>query len=195
VGLANPEANCSKSADDDGDGATDCGDPDCFQVSPCAPAVFSFTDTFSDDISPESITQFLTPLSVASTDYLLFSLAGPGITDYYLCAQRADFYRTSYLDLATSGGLAYSGPWNRWILQEGGVWTGPDAGSYENHYGFDCLDGRSWCPEIGFAGRNVALLPEQPAECESLDFASGCGAGVWRVTVKIGHTRLGTCGF
>jgi hypothetical protein len=80
-------------------------------------------------------------------------------------------------------------------LQEGGSWSGPETASFANRFGVDCVEDRSWCPEDLLASRSVAVLPEQVDQCESLDFYGGCSTGSWVVTVKIGHTRLATCGF
>ena len=138
---------------------------------------------------------FFTAHPAVSSDFLLFSLAGPGVTDYLLCAQRADFYRDGYLSFADTGGTSLSGSWNRWTFQEGGSWSVPETASFENRFGINCVDERSWCPEDTLANRSVAVLPEQNSECESLDLYAGCSPGSWIVTVKIGHTRLATCGF
>ncbi|MCI0657343.1 MAG: hypothetical protein L0170_09770, partial [Acidobacteria bacterium] len=195
TGLANPETSCNDSTDNDGDSLTDCADPDCFVSAPCAVEVFTFTDTTGDDIAGGSLTTFFSPLSAAPTDYLFFSLTGPGVTDFSICAERADFYRDQYLSLAVVGGSAMSGSWNRWTLQEGGAWSAPATDPYENRFGSSCLEDHSWCPEAGVAGRDLAVLPEQATECETFDFAVGCGPGSWQLTLKIGHNRLRTCGF
>jgi|GEM_PF-6412704 len=195
TGLANPETSCSDGTDNEGDGLTDCADPDCYASASCGAATFTFTDTAGDDIAAGSLTTFFTSLSVVSTDYILISLAGPGTTDYSICSEHANFYRDQYLSLAVAGGTASSGSWNRWTLQEGGSWSAPDTGPRTNLFGPDCVEGHAWCPESGLAGRDMAVLPEQLAECETLDFSVGCGPGSWQFTIKIGHTRAGTCGF
>jgi subtilase family protein/putative metal-binding protein len=194
-GLANPETSCNDSTDNDGDALTDCADPDCFASASCAVAVFTFTDTMGDDIASGSLTTFFSSLSVAPTDYLFFSLTGPGVTDFSICAEHADFYKSQYLSLAVVGGSASSGSWNRWTLEEGGGWSAPDTVSRTNNFGTACLEDHSWCPEAGLAGRDLAVNPEQTTECETFDFAIGCSPGSWQLTIKIGHTRAGTCGF
>ncbi|HEU5181313.1 MAG TPA: MopE-related protein [Candidatus Polarisedimenticolia bacterium] len=195
AGIAQPETQCADTLDNDGDGHADCADPDCFVQAACAPAVYSFTDTAGDDVTGTSLKDFFNAHPAAASDFLLLSITGPGLTDYVLCAEHADFYRNSYLSLADAGGTASSGSWNRWTFQEGGSWSAPETASFENRFGANCVDDRSWCPEDLLANRSVALLPEQIDLCESLDFYDGCSTGSWVVTVKIGHTRLATCGF
>jgi subtilisin family serine protease len=195
AGLANPESSCSDGLDNDGDGLRDCDDPDCYAVPACAAALFTFTDTPGDDISNDNLTTFFSSLSVAPTDYIFYSLTGPGITDYSVCAEHADFYRDQYLSLAVVGGSIWSEAWSRWVMQEGASWNGPNTDPYENRFGSTCLGDYSWCPESGLGGRDIAILPEESAECETLDFSSGCSPGAWQFTLKIGHTRPGTCGF
>ncbi len=195
TGIAEPETLCSDAVDNDGDGHADCTDPDCFVQAACAPAVYSCPDPVGDDVTGTSLKDFFNAHPATASDFLLFSLSGSGLDDYVLCAERADFYRASYLSLADSGGTATSGSWNRWTFQEGGSWSVPETASFENRFGASCVDDRSWCPEDLLANRSVAILPEQPNQCESLDFYGGCSTGSWVVTVKIGHTRLATCGF
>ena len=195
AGLANPETICNDSTDNEGDGLTDCADPDCYASASCAAATFTFTDTAGDDIAAASLSSFFSSLTVAPTDYLFLSLTGPGIIDYSICTEHADFYRDQYLSLAVAGGSASSGSWNRWTLQEGGAWSAPNTGSYANAFGSACQEDHSWCPESGLAGRDLAILPEQTGECETLDFSVGCSPGSWQFTLKIGRDRPGTCGF
>ena len=195
VGLCGAESICNDGVDNDSDGQTDCDDPDCFQDPACAPATFTFTDTLGDDIAPEALSDFLSGLTAAPADYILFSISGPDVADFKWCAERADFYRDSYLALAMTGGTVYSGSWNHWSLLEGGSWVGPDTTGYPNSFSADCMEGHAWCAEFGLADRYGAILPEQLGECETADFSVGCGTGDWVFTLRIGARRLSTCGF
>ena len=193
TGLCGGESICTDGVDNDGDSQTDCDDLDCFQDPACAPATFIFADTLGNNIAPEALTNFLSGLTVASTDYILFSISGPG--GFRWCSERADFYRDSYLAMAATGGTVYSGTWNRWSLLEGGSWVGPDTTGYPNSYGWDCLEPHAWCSESGLGGRYATILPEQVNECEAADFLYGCGTGSWIFSLKIGSQRISTCGF
>ena len=195
VGLCGAESSCTDGVDNDSDNQTDCDDPDCFQDPACAPATFTFTDTLGDDIAPAALYDFFSSITAAPADYILFSISGPDVTDFKWCAERADFYRDSYLAMAVSGGSVTSGTWNRWSYLEGEGWVGPDTTGYLNSYSLDCLESYSWCAEFGLADRYGAILPEQTAECETADLYISCGAGDWVFTLKIGAGRLSTCGF
>ena len=193
--LCGAESACSDGADNDSDGLTDCADPDCFDAAGCAAATFTFVDTAGDDVLSPALWDFLNSQTASPTDYILFSIAGGGLPDFKWCAERADFYRDTYLSLAPAGGLASSGSWNRWHLTEGGAWTGPVTEGFENRYGGDCIEPHAWCAEPGLASRDLAVLPDQTAECETLDFTYGCSDGAWVFTLKLGHSRLTACGF
>lgn len=193
--LCGAESNCSDGADNDSDGLTDCSDPDCFDAVGCAAATFSFTDTGGDDVAPAALWNFLNSLATPPADSILFSIAGGGLPDFKWCAERADFYRDTYVSLGPFEGLASTGPWSRWHLTEGGSWTGPVTDGFENRYGGDCLEPYAWCAEPGLAGRDLVVLPDQATECEAADLSYGCSYGAWVFTLRLDHSRLATCGF
>jgi hypothetical protein len=113
--VCGTETVCDDGIDDDGDGEIDCADPDCAAVPVCQTSEFTFVDTFADDIPPTALFDFFNGISAGIDDYLLFSIEKPtGISA--LCTTRADFYQSSYLALAPSGGTAASGLWNKWFL-------------------------------------------------------------------------------
>ncbi|HEU5179824.1 MAG TPA: MopE-related protein [Candidatus Polarisedimenticolia bacterium] len=194
-GFVVPEALCADSADNDGDGFIDCADPDCQAASGCAAQVFSFNDTLGDDIADASLTTFFSSISAGAGDYLYLSLAVSGVADFQICAQRADFYKNSYLSLAAGGGSASSGTWSRWTRAGNSAWSAPDTGSYENAYGSNCFDAHSWCPERTLGGRQIGVLPEQTDACETVDLMASCGSGNWRLTIRVAPTRFAACGF
>jgi subtilisin family serine protease len=195
VALCGAEAACDDGQDNDSDGALDCDDPDCFADPLCAPAVFAFLDTTGDDVGSTALEDFFNTHPADAGDFLFFSLGGPGVQDFSICAERADFYRDAYLANAAGSGTATSGGWSRWYLEEGGAVVGPITDPLDNYFGTACLEEYSWCPESGLAGRQVAVLPVQTGDCESLDFSTGCGAGAWTLTIRIGPSRAATCGF
>jgi hypothetical protein len=195
VGLCGAESACNDGVDNDGDLQTDCGDPDCFENAACKPATFTFLDTVGNDIAPNALLSFFSSFTPTPTDYIYFSVGGPAFADFAWCSERADFYRDAYLLMAVDSGYAYSGPWNRWSLSEGGSWTGPDAGVYENRYALDCVESHAWCAESGLGGREPVILPGQTNQCEAGDLTLGCGDGAVVFVLKVGPRRLSTCGF
>jgi hypothetical protein len=191
------EATCNDGQDNDGDGTADCDDPDCLPDAVCQPDLFTFTDTFADDIATTALSSFFGSITTGPNDYLLFEIVettGP----VAICAQQASFYRSSYLSLAPTAGSVNSGSWTKWFKAPatGGAWV-PNNGSYQNRFGTTCLTSFSWCPEWALAGQ--VFLEVHPAHttpnCELVDGVAGCSNGNWQFTLKVGPSRLATCGF
>jgi len=67
--------------------------------------------------------------------------------------------------------------------------------SFDNLFGPDCADLYAWCPEGGLGGRTPAVVPSLDFECEVADLILQCGDGTWSLTVKLGKSRIATCGF
>ena len=195
TGLCGAESSCADGLDNDGDTLTDCDDPDCSSQAPCAPAVFTFVDTQTDDVGATALLDFLSSTAAGPGDYLFYAIHSPGPGDLEACAQRADFYVDGYRALAISGGSLPSGSWNKWVRALPGPWSGPQTGAYPNLFGNDCADLYGFCPEAGLGGRSPALLPGSENECEVADLDYGCGDGTWSLTVRIGRSRMSTCRF
>jgi hypothetical protein len=192
------ETQCTDGLDNDLDGHDDCEDPDCLSAPACQPQAFTFTDTFADDIVDTAVFDFFTGIAAAPTDYLFFEILKPTGSSS-LCAARADFYRDSYLLYAPTGSSLPSGSWEKWfrLPATGGNWV-IDNSSYLNRFGAGCFVNYSWCPEYGgFFGRFFQIV--HPAHfnpsCETVDALVGCSNGTWQFTLKVGPSRLATCGF
>ncbi len=194
------EEICGDSADDEGDGLTDCADPDCLADPLCAAASFTVVDTAGDDLASGALAGFFNALAVTPAHHILFEIAGGGGTDGAWCAERADVYADNYLTLAgEDGGGATSGSWSKWSRPEGGAWSGAVTAGFLNKYGLFCVSGSAgtyaWCSEQGLGGLKLAIVPAHPSNCEVQDGNAGCGDGTWRLTITVGPSRLAACGF
>jgi len=196
LALCGVENDCDDGLDEDGDGAADCEDvADCFGKGGCVSRTFAFVDGPGDDGAPAALAEFLAPITALPTHYFRLSLSGSGVVDLAWCAERADFYRDAYLAFAEAGGMATSGPWRRWTRVEGGAWTGPDEGLYDNLYGEACFRPWVWCSEVDLGwGRSLGIDPVDVGYCEAHDNLA-CGYGNWTLAITIGVDRLSACGF
>ena len=164
----------------------------------------TFQDTYGDDIPETALYDYFDGTTVASTDYILFDIQQPWFNSW--CAERADFYRDSYLSLAPTGGYVSSGLWDKWHrnYQTGYAWAGPVGSTHGNCYGGACA-GRehAWGSEIGLGGLPARVVdpklpwpPGYAANCEIYDASlTGCGDGTWWLTIRIGSSRQEACGF
>jgi len=156
---------------------------------------FHLLDTAADDAAATSLYDFFAATPALPTDYLHVALSGTGIEAYEWCAQRADFYRAGYLDLAATGGVATSEGWDIWYRVDGGAWTGPLATLNDSYFGDQCLGAYSWCPEVLLSDHNLAASPGDGATCEARELLAGCGDGTWVFAVSVGPDRMTACGF
>ncbi len=192
------EGSCINQQDDDGDGLVDCADPECAGNAACALEEFSFQDTKNDDLVPAALRDFLGAAQASPLDYFYFEIIGKGGDQLAWCAERADFYRDSYLALAASGGSINSGAWSKWHRSPstGDTWTGPDSGAYVNDYGPGCFETESWCSERDLGGLDLAVRPSKENACEADDASNpACGNGTWSLTIRIASERSAACGF
>jgi len=193
------ESQCADGLDNDLDGDVDCNDTDCLADPACAPDVFTFTDTFADDIANTAIFDFFDGILVEPTDFLFFEIVKPTTGSSALCAAQADFYRENYLLYAPAGANVPSGAWDKWyrLPATGGSWVF-DPTPNLNLFGAACFVNFSWCPESGgLSGifRQV-VHPAHPApNCETVDSLVGCSDGTWQFTLRVGPSRLAACGF
>ncbi len=192
---------CNNGIDDDGDGNIDCGDTDCAGSPACNTAVFSFVDTFNDDIPLLALHDFFQGLSVGPTDHILFEIDEPFGQTPAWCSTNAAFYRGLYLSAEVTGGTFFSGPWAKWRRSPftGNMWMGPDFGSYANSYGFDCFGPYSWCSER-FPEVANCIQPAQTDICEVVDqavvFDCNVNTGLpWTVLIRTASSRQAACGF
>ena len=120
------------------------------------------------------------------------------------CAANAAWYRTTYLTYAMSAGTVYSQEgtttWNHWFRQPpSNAWTGPSTTALLNELGDDSFGTGSWCSEQFASGPKNCLFPDRTNDCEAYDMQTGaCANSVgqpWTVRIRIGPTRLATCGF
>jgi hypothetical protein len=161
-----------------------------------SPQEFSFVDhLLVDDVPADALRSFFSSMpSPSPSDYVLIQLeSSPGFTER-LCAQRADFYRDSYLSLGVGGGVRMSGSWKKWYQSGGGAWAGPITDGLQNFYGSACSAPYSWCAEWGLGSIYLWTDPAATTECEVSNDSAGCGAG-GRLTIRIGSNRVLTCGF
>lgn len=76
----------------------------------------------------------------------------------------------------------------------------PGTGSNQNRWGTDCLATYSWCSE-NFGGQlnKLSVRPGRTDMCEASTNNNGtpstCSDGTWTLTIKVGGTRAGACGF
>jgi hypothetical protein len=185
VQLANPD---QKDCDKDG-----LGDA-CDSENKCE-ITFSYTDGTGDDIAQTGLMTFFQNATVSSSDYIMFSISGSSSNDGAWCAERADWYRSEYINRAAAGSTNSSGNWQKWYRSEGGSWQGPDTNAYTNYFGTSCDSVTySWCSEWGLGNKYLAMMPGQTVYGES--YASGWSGGAgWVVTLKIGTNRANVCGF
>ena len=131
---------------------------------------------------------------LAPSDFILFEVESSPGNVKSLCAQRADVYRDDYLSLAAGGAIRTSGSWNKWYRPAGGGWAGPVTENRQNYYGSSCSASYSWCAEWGLGSLFLWIDPAATTECEVSDESGGCGSG-GRLTIRVGSSRLTTCGF
>jgi len=156
---------------------------------------FHLLDTAADDAPATALADFFASTPALPTDYIHVSSSGGGVQGYEWCAQRADFYRSGYLQFAATGGWAISEGWDIWYRHEGEAWTGPQPTFDESVFGDQCSGPYSWCPELELTERNIVVAPGDGAQCEAQDLPSGCGDGTWVLAVSIGADRMTACGF
>ena len=185
--VCGAENDCDDGLDDDGDGRTDCNDPNCLGKAGCA-TVATFTDTPFDDVPTTWLEEFFEQLFVQPEDYLYLRIGDGGIETFELCVARADFYRDSYLLLAPIGGETSSGAWEKWYRGSGGTWTGPVTASFENLYGGSCAEVYSWCTELGLGGQTPGVAPWETGICENFNYIT-CGDGSASYTIRVGASR------
>ena len=194
------ELTCDDSIDNDADGTIDCDDADCV-ADPACLFTFQFTDTLADDLAETDLFDVLNPLTVDSGDYVLFQI-DTGSAIHAMCSTNADFYRDNYIALAPAGDKEFSGTWNRWGRSPGtaDAWA-LDNTSRKNKFGTDCDEEYAWCMEENLLPDRIFLTVRPGAsggqsECESqLTGQTQCSDGTWVLTIRIGATRLATCGF
>jgi N-acetylneuraminic acid mutarotase len=193
--MCGPEV-CGDGLDNDADGFVDCEDvASCFRTAACPTATLQFLDGPTDDLAPAALASFLGGVDLLPTDFIALRLEGGYSSDFEWCAERADFFRNTYLALSPTGGSAPSQGWQVWSRTGGGSWTGPVADTYVNYYGAQCFGPYSWCSEVGLGGRAPTIDPDDELACEARDPWYGCGAGDVRLTIVVGAGRLAVCGF
>ena len=100
----------------------------------------------------------------------------------------------TYLTSAPFGAIEYSGSWNKWYRPPGGGWTGPFDISNVNFFGTSCSAPYAWCTEWGFGDLFLWIDPAATTTCELSNDSVGCGNG-GRLRIRVGGTRITTCGF
>jgi len=158
----------------------------------CASYVWSFVDTNADDVASTSLYEFFDASPAGPSDYIRFWIYGWG-----WCAERADFYRESYLQLAPVGGMVFSGNWPKWDrVGASSPWVGPDMTFYPNQFGNTCWNLRpyGWSPERGLIeGIQLFINPDDPTFCEAEFIDQGCFATDMAAEVRIGGTFADVC--
>jgi hypothetical protein len=155
---------------------------------------FTYTDTAADDVAATALFDFFSSLSPDAGDFMFLSVDG-GANGGAWCSERADWYVNEYLTQAVSGTMATSGSWNKWSRSTAGSWSSPTTQSFPNYFGYCDGTQYSWCSEWGHGDRYLALMPGQLGP-EGESYAGNWSSGAnWVVTVNVGSTRRGTCGF
>jgi hypothetical protein len=157
---------------------------------------FSYVDQpLVDDVPATALRAFFDALPpTGPDDYILFEIEGtPGAVESW-CAQGADFYVNTYRTKAQGGAIDYSGGWNKWWRPSGGGWNGPVTFSAVNYFGASCSAPYAWCSEWGLGSLYLWIDPAATTTCELSTDSEGCGNG-GRLRIRVGPTRLGTCGF
>lgn len=190
------EFDCSDGSDNDGDGSIDCADPECWDSPSCPVETFSFVDTAADDVSPTALRDFFANL-IGTPNYILFEVDRVSAVSAFCADQAGSFHVADYLALAPATGTAPSNGISKWYRRGpiGAPWsTTPITVGYVNVYGAAAFgQPYGWRPEVGLGGMDLGVRPEGPGSCEILD--SGCNTGNWTLTIRVGPTRIATCGF
>jgi len=168
-----------------------------YMISPSSNAEeFAFIDTNGDDVAAEDFSDFLQGLSPDSSWYIFFEIESTfsGKVSAW-CSERADWYRSEYLNRVSEGSSVVSGDWSKWHRQDLDESWVSDNGTYLNRYGISC-DGNafSWCSEWGIGGNILAILPKRSDHTESYSGNQG-GFQTGSLKVRISATRNGACGF
>jgi hypothetical protein len=156
-----------------------------------AAETFTFVDTTQDDVASTALLDFFSGLGEVSPDwYIRVERVNDGGSEDSWCAERADFYVSSYLNYATSSGVLASSDWNKYWRVAGGEWQGPTTQAFNNYYGWSCNSGPyDWCGEWGLGSLNLGVLP---GSTWSELYPQNIGA---TLTVAVGRSRQTTCGF
>ena len=176
---------------------------------------FCYTDTPANDVAGMALGNYFRTLgTVASSAFIFFDITtgGVGAQGGAWCSERADWYVSNYLARAEPGApqyatVAYSpSGHSRYRRSEGQAWSPAITSSYPNYFGPPC-GGRpyDWCSEWGIGATAspattfyLATLPEWPESYGESYVGNGTffsyGAG-WVVSIRVGPTRLATCGF
>jgi hypothetical protein len=157
---------------------------------------FSYTDSpLIDDVPATALSNFFQTIPpLTPTDYILFEIeSAPGIVESW-CAQQADFYVDNYRIKSPLGAVLSSGIWNKWYRPAGSGWNGPLNISAMNFFGTSCSAAYSWCTEWGLGSLYLWIDPAATSTCELSNDSVGCGNG-GRLRIRVGPTRLATCGF
>jgi hypothetical protein len=192
--LCGIEWDCTDLLDDDGDGVSDCLDPDCYGKAGCTTAEYYEFDTFGDDIGAQDLETWLRQIALRPTDHLLFFVGEVGLLFFVSCAERADFYVGRYLALAPTGGEALSGSWQKWHKLDFAEWIGPITDGFPNRFGSNCAGPYSWCHDAGLGGHGPGVAPSEEGICEVFDDTT-CGDGNTSVWIVVGTDRRSACGF
>ena len=101
--------------------------------------MFTFTDTFADNIVNTAIFDFFSGIAAGPTDYFFFEILKPTTGSSALYATRADFYRDSYLLYDPTGLNFPSGNREKWyrLPITGGTWVF-DSTAFPNLFGIGC---------------------------------------------------------
>ncbi len=165
--------------------------------------VFTFVDTFEDDLPLNALPAYFGTFEPLAGDWILFEIEHDPLDVNAWCATRADAYRQAYLDWAMGGGILYAQGWERYWRHAGTgfSWSGPETFSATtNMFGGACRSWPgAWCSEQGLGGypsRTIDPVSSQlPGACEVYDQAAGgCGSGSWRLTIRVAATSAEACG-
>ena len=175
----------------------DClGDPSC-QVS-----VFTFQDKAADDLAETALFDFFDALTVTDSYYISFKIGIPGAGESRTwCTDKANTYVSQHQQFSPTFGIRVFGPWPKWYRSPatGGAWTST-TDAHINTYGTSCAEAYSWCSEMDIGGdptMRLGVRPGGPNDCEIFRYepVPVCSDGTWRLTIKVGPSRMSACGF
>lgn len=169
---------------------------------------FTFVDSMVNDVGNLALRDFFTSFTALSSDFILFEInTGAGGINAW-CAERADWYATTYVaNVNTPSGSASeipSGSWNKYFRVASGAWSAATTQAYYNYFGFHCGTSQGgWCSEwdttlnSGNGPTRNAFIPDETAWSGGELYSNGNSSNNagWTLRIVVAPTRQEACGF
>lgn len=164
---------------------------------------FSVHDEFgTDDIHTNELYEFLASVpEPAQSDWILFEITSPDVhRQGAWCSTRADWYIQRYLAHASGAHSEISGAWEKYVRNhDASPWEYAINRNLANKWGGHCSNNFSagaWCAEW-FVGNGeieaLAFVPTRDHKSEIWNWGNFVDGGT--ATIRVGPSRLATCGF